>query len=115
MVGLAKVTCKSSGNRLPSFYPHSPLLGTPGASAMTPKVPEVLRDSPLEKLDFSLCSQIPSTAWQRVPSGAWPALHDARGIPEEELSRIVLGGAACLGRKFLACEVGPCIRFWEDK
>eukprot|EP00434_Breviolum_minutum_P004708 symbB.v1.2.004149.t1/scaffold235.1/size321457/8 len=56
---------------------------------------EVLRDSPLEKLDFSLCSQIPSTAWQRVPSGAWPALHDARGIPEEELSRIVLGGPAC--------------------
>ena len=76
---------------------------------------EVLRDSPLEKLDFTGCSQIPSTAWQRVPSGAWPELHDARGIPEEELSRIVLGGAACLGRKFLACEVGPCIRFWEDK
>ena len=76
---------------------------------------EVLRDSPLEKLDFTGCSQIPSTAWQRVPSEAWPELHDARGIPEEELSRIVLGGAACLGRKFLACEVGPCIRFWEDK
>ena len=39
MVGLAQVTCKRSGNRLPSFYPHSPLLSTAGASAMTPKVP----------------------------------------------------------------------------
>ena len=39
MVGLAKVTCKRSSNTLLSFYPHSPLLSTAGASAMTPKVP----------------------------------------------------------------------------
>ena len=39
MVRLAKDTCKRSGNRLPSFYPHSPLLSTPGALAGTPKVP----------------------------------------------------------------------------
>ena len=36
MVGLAKVICKRSGNRLPSFYLHSPLLSTPGALSMTP-------------------------------------------------------------------------------
>ena len=35
MVGLATVTFKRSGNRLPSFYPHSPLLGTPGALPMS--------------------------------------------------------------------------------
>ena len=39
MVGLAKVTCKRSGNRFPPFYPHSPLLSTPGALTLTPKVP----------------------------------------------------------------------------
>ena len=39
MVGLAKVTCKRSGNKLLSFYPHSPLLITPGALALRPKVP----------------------------------------------------------------------------
>ena len=39
MVGLAKVTCKRSGNRLPSFDPHSPLLSTPGALTTPPKVP----------------------------------------------------------------------------
>ena len=49
---------------------------------------EVLRNSPLKKLNFRSCSQIPSTAWQRVPCGAWPALRDAPGIPEEELHRI---------------------------
>ena len=49
---------------------------------------EVLRNSPLEKLNFHGCLQIPSTAWQRVPSGAWPALGRAPGIPTEELRRI---------------------------
>ena len=39
MVGLAKVTCKRSGNRLPSFYSQSPLLIIPGALATSPKVP----------------------------------------------------------------------------
>ena len=36
MVGLTRVSCKRSGNRLPSFYPHSPLLRIPGASTKTP-------------------------------------------------------------------------------
>ena len=39
MVGLTKVTCKMSDNKLPSFYPHRPLLSIPGALTMTPKVP----------------------------------------------------------------------------
>ena len=55
---------------------------------MNMRIGGVLRQSPLEKLDFSFCSQIPSSAWQRVPNGAWPALRDADGIPEEELHRI---------------------------
>ena len=107
MVGLAKVACKRSGNRLPSFYPHSPLLisfehsrcfndNTKGADGAADLL-EVLRNSPLEKLNFGNCSRIPSTAWQRVPSGTWPTLRDAPGIPEEELSRIAFGGAACDG------------------
>eukprot|EP00434_Breviolum_minutum_P004705 symbB.v1.2.004148.t1/scaffold235.1/size321457/7 len=65
--------------------------GADGAAVLL----EVLRNSALEKLNFDDCSQIPSTAWQRVPSGAWPALRDAPGIPEKELSRIVFGGPAC--------------------
>eukprot|EP00434_Breviolum_minutum_P027193 symbB.v1.2.024053.t1/scaffold2246.1/size98716/2 len=56
---------------------------------------EVLRNSPLEKLNFDYCHEIGPAAWQRVPSGAWPALRDAPGIPDEELSRIVSGGPAC--------------------
>ena len=39
MVGHAKVTCKRSDDKLPSFYPHRPLLSTPGALTKTPKVP----------------------------------------------------------------------------
>ena len=132
MVGLAKVACKRSGNRLPSFYPHHPFLSIGGLGLRWHKrtffdmpssrrgwyIPlrplfffffffehsrcfsrdtsadgaadllEVLSKSPLEKLNFDLCHQIPSTAWQRVPSGAWPALRDAYGIPKEEVHRI---------------------------
>ena len=76
---------------------------------------EVLRNSPLEKLDFSGC---PSAAWQRVPSGVWPALHDARGIPEEEFSRIVSGGAAdgsfWRGRLVLASDSGRTSEPWVE-
>ena len=57
MVGLAKVTCKRSGNRLPSFYPHSPLLGTPGASAMTPKVPMG------QQTCWKSCATLPWRSW----------------------------------------------------
>ena len=39
MVRHAKVTCKRSGNRLPSFSPHSLLFSTPGALTMAPKAP----------------------------------------------------------------------------
>ena len=77
----------------PSPFDHSRCFGddTKGADGAADLL-EVLRHSPLEKLNFGFCSQIPSAAWQRVPSGAWPALSDAPGIPEEELSRIISGG-----------------------
>ena len=95
----------------PSPFEHSRCFysDTEGADGAA-DVLEVLRNSPLEKLDFDLCSQIPSAAWQRVSSGAWPALRDAPGIPEEELSRIVSGGAAdgsfCRGRLVFASDSG---------
>ena len=87
MVGLAKVACKRSGNRLPSFYPHSPLLisfehsrcfnnNTKGADGAADLL-EVLRNSPLEKLNFENCSQIPSTAWQKLRGASWTNLREA--------------------------------------
>ena len=87
MVGLAKVTCKRSGNRLPSFYPHSPLLisfehsrcfydNTKGADGAADLL-EVLRNSPLEKLNFKFCSQILSTAWQKLRGASWTNLREA--------------------------------------
>ena len=71
------------------FFDHSRCFGddTKGADGAADLL-EVLRNSPLEKLNFYDCDQIPSTAWQRVASGAWPALHDAPGIAEEELRRV---------------------------
>ena len=90
MVGLAKVACKRSGNRLPSFYPHSPLLklfehsrcfgdDTKGADGAADLL-EVLRNSPLEKLDFGYCDQIPSTAWQKLRGASWTNLREANFI-----------------------------------
>ena len=72
-----------------SSFDHSRCFGidTKGADGAA-ELLEVLRNSPLEKLDFYECDQIPSAAWQRVASGAWPALRDAPGIPTEELRRI---------------------------
>ena len=91
--------------------------GTKGADGAVDLL-EVLRNSPLEKLDFRGCDQIPSSAWQRVPSGAWPALRDAPGIPEEELSRIVSGGAAdgsfCRERLVLASDSGRTSEPWVE-
>ena len=55
MVGLTKVTCKRSGNKLPSFYPHRPLLITPGASTMTvPMGPQTCWKS---------CATLPWRSW----------------------------------------------------
>ena len=118
MVGLAKVTC------LPSFFPHSPLFDHSRCFALETDADgavdllEVLRNSSLEKLDFDFCYEIPSSAWQRVPSGAWPSLRDAPGIPEEELSRIVSGGAAdgsfCRGRLVFASDSGRTSEPWVE-
>ena len=38
---------------------------------------EVLRNSPLEKLNFCRCSQIPSTAWQKLRGASWTNLREA--------------------------------------
>ena len=38
---------------------------------------EVLRNSPLEKLNFYGCSQIPSTAWQKLRGASWTNLREA--------------------------------------
>ena len=38
---------------------------------------EVLRNSPLEKLNFALCSQIPSAAWQKLRGTSWTNLREA--------------------------------------
>ena len=38
---------------------------------------EVLRNSPLEKLDFQRCSQIPSTAWPKLRGASWTNLRQA--------------------------------------
>ena len=85
MVAGTKVTCKRSGNRLPSFDPHSPLLSTPGAlfdintkgADGAADLLEVLRNSPLEKLNFKDCDQIPSTAWQKLRGASWTNLREA--------------------------------------
>ena len=38
---------------------------------------EVLRNSPLEKLNFSRCPPIPSTAWQKLRGASWSNLREA--------------------------------------
>ena len=38
---------------------------------------EVLRDSPLEKLNFDGCGQIPSAAWQKLRGASWSNLREA--------------------------------------
>ena len=38
---------------------------------------EVLRNSPLQKLNFYCCSQIPSTAWQKLRGASWSNLREA--------------------------------------
>ena len=84
MVGLAKVTCKRSGNTFPlllsrkSSFEHCRCFGsaTKGADGAADLL-EVLRNSPLEKLQFDCCSQIPSTAWQKLRGASWTNLRDA--------------------------------------
>ena len=84
MVGVAKVTCKRSGNTLPSFLsPQSPFdhsrcfsrdsKGADGAADLL----EALRNSPLEKLNFEWCAEIPSTAWQKLRGASWTNLREA--------------------------------------
>ena len=48
-------------------------IGADGAADLL----EVLRNSPLEKLNFQYCSQIPSTAWQKLRGASWTNLKEA--------------------------------------
>ena len=102
----------------PSSFEHSRSFVDDTSADGAADLLEVLRNSPLEKLRFDFCSQFPSAAWQRVPSGAWPALRDAPGIPEEELSRIVSGGAAdgsfCRVRLVFASDSGRTSEPWVE-
>ena len=84
MVGLAKVTCKEERQQIAfslspqSLFDHSRCFGrdTKGADGAADLL-EVLRNSPLEKLNFDYCYQIPSTAWQKLRGASWTNLKEA--------------------------------------
>ena len=82
MVRLAKGTCKRSGKQIavllspPSPFDHSRCFSSKGADGAADLL-EVLRNSPLEKLNFSHCSQIPSAAWQKLRGASWSNLREA--------------------------------------
>ena len=84
MVGLTRVSCKRSGNRLLFLYPHSPFFDHSRCFCKDPKgadgatdLLEVLRNSPLEKLHFWNCYQITSAAWQKLRGASWTNLREA--------------------------------------
>ena len=52
---------------------HKDTKGADGAADLL----EVLRNSPLEKLNFEHCSQIPSAAWQKLRGASWTNLREA--------------------------------------
>ena len=62
----------------PSSLEHCRCFGddTKGADGAADLL-EVLRNSPLEKLNFYRCSQIPSTAWQKLRGASWTTLKEA--------------------------------------
>ena len=70
---------------------------TQGADGAPHLLQALSQSTQLEELNFVFCSQIPVSAWQKVPDGAWPKLWGARGIPKEELQRLQLKaeGAKC--------------------
>ena len=61
-----------------SPFEHSRCFGddTKGADGAADLL-EVLRNSPLEKLNFEHCSQIPSAAWQKLRGASWTNLKEA--------------------------------------
>ena len=64
-----------------SPFEHSRCFGdnTKGADGATDLL-EVLRNSPLEKLNFDGGSQIPSTAWQKLRGASWTNLREANFV-----------------------------------
>ena len=61
-----------------SPFEHSRCFGnnTKGADGAADLL-EVLRNSPLEKLNFGGCRQIPSAAWQKLRGASWTNLREA--------------------------------------
>ena len=57
---------------------------------------EVLRNSPLEKLTFRCCYQIPSTAWQKLRGASWTNLKEANF----ELCLVLQTWLRCLASSF---------------
>ena len=84
MVGLAKSHLPEERQQIAvlwspqSPFEHSRCFGkdTKGADGAADLL-EVLRNSPLEKLYFEYCSQIPSTAWQKLRGASWTNLREA--------------------------------------
>ena len=82
MVGLAKVTCKRSGKQIafslspPSPFENSRCFGYHTKDA-DGAAQEVLRNSPLQILNFAGGSQIPSSAWQKLRGASWVNLREA--------------------------------------
>ena len=62
----------------PSSFEHSRCFSrdTKGADGAADLL-EVLRHSPLEKLNFRDCGQIPSFAWQKLRGASWTNLREA--------------------------------------
>ena len=62
----------------PSSFDHSRCFNsdTKGADGAADLL-EVLRNSPLQKLDLRFCSQIPSAAWQKLRGASWTNLKEA--------------------------------------
>ena len=60
-----------------SIFDHSRCFDNNTSADGAADLLEVLRDSPLEKLDFQYCSQIPSSAWQKLRGASWTNLKEA--------------------------------------
>ena len=60
-----------------SSFDHSRCFDSDTSADGAADLLEVLRNSPLEKLDFSGCWRIPSAAWQKLRGASWTNLREA--------------------------------------
>ena len=78
----------------PSPFEHSRCFYDDTSADGAADLLEVLRNSPMEKLNFAQCSQIPSAAWQKLRGASWTNLKEA-------------DFSACLVLHKLRCDVWP--------